>query len=197
LGVDGRLYVGYGNALAILDAATLQRVGDVALPAHPESFQLEREGDRVVVNVPDAAEIAIVDRRTRTVVGAWCLDDEKANYPMALDERGHRLIVTTRRPGALPVYDTGSGKRLARLAIAGDADDLFFDASRRRLYVVCGGGKIEVIEQRDADRYERGASVATARGARTGLYSPERSELFVAVPARSAKAAEIRVYRVQ
>jgi hypothetical protein len=197
LGVDGRLYVGYGNALAILDAATLQRVGDVALPAHPESFQLEREGDRVVVNVPDAAEIAIVDRRTRSVVGAWRLDDAKANYPMALDERGHRLIVTTRRPGALPVYDTGSGKRLARLAIAGDADDVFFDASRRRLYVVCGEGKIEVIEQRDADRYERGASVATARGARTGLYSPERSELFVAVPARSAKAAEIRVYRVQ
>ena len=164
---------------------------------HKESFQLEREGDRIFVNVPDAGEIALVDRKTRSVVGAWRLDDAKANFPMALDERDHRLFVATRRPGALLVYDTGSGKRIARLPIAGDADDLFFDAARRRVYVVCGEGKIEVIEQRDADRYQAATSVPTARGARTGLYSPERSELFVAVPARSTNTAEIRVYRVQ
>jgi DNA-binding beta-propeller fold protein YncE len=197
LDADGHLYVGYGSALAILDAATLRRVGNIALPAHPESFQLERGGDRAFVNVPDAGEIAIVDRRTRTVVGAWRLDDARANFPMALDELNHRLFVATRRPGALLVYDTGNGKRIARLPIAGDADDLFFDAARRRVYVVCGEGKVEVIEQRAADRYERAASIATAQGARTGLYSAERSELFVAVPARSGSPAEIRVYRVQ
>jgi len=194
---DGHLYVGYGRALAILDAATLRRLADIPLPAHPESFQLEREGDRAFVNVPDAGEIAIVDRGTRSIVGAWRLDDAKANFPMALDERGHRLFVATRRPGALLVYDTVSGKRIARVSIAGDADDLFVDAARGRIYVICGEGKIEVVERRGADRYERGASVATARGARTGLYSPERSELYVAVPARSGMEAEIRVYRVQ
>jgi len=194
---DEHLYVGYGRALAILDPATLRRLADIALPGHPESFQLEREGDRIFVNVPDAGEIALVDRKTRSVVGAWRLDDAKANFPMALDERDHRLFVATRRPGALLVYDTGSGKRIARLPIAGDADDLFYDAARRRVYVVCGEGKIEVIEQRDADRYRAATSVPTARGARTGLYSPERSELFVAVPARSTNTAEIRVYRVQ
>jgi DNA-binding beta-propeller fold protein YncE len=194
---DGRLYVGYARALAIVDAATLRRLGEVPLPAHPESFQIEHQGDRVFVNVPDAGAIAIVARSTRSVVGTWPLDDAKANFPMALDEHGQRLFVATRRPGALLVYDTASGKRVARLPIAGDADDLFFEAARRRLYVICGEGKVEVVEQRDADRYARAASVATARGARTGLYSAERGELFVAVPARSAHAAEIRVYRVQ
>ena len=197
LDADGHLYVGYGRALAILDAATLRRVADIPLPAHPESFQLEREGDRAFVNVPDAGEIAIVDRATRSVAGAWRLADAKVNFPMALDERDHRLFVATRRPGALLVYDTGSGKRIARLPSAGDADDLFVDAARGRVYVICGEGTIEVIERRNADHYERAASVATARGARTGLYSPERSELFVAVPARSNTSAEIRVYRVR
>ena len=197
LETDRRLYVGYGRALAILDAATLRRLGEVSLPAHPESFQLERAGSRIFVNVPNAGEISIVDRTTRRIVDSWRLDDAKANFPMALDERNDRLFVATRRPGALLVYDTRSGMRVARLSIAGDADDLFFDAARNRVYAICGDGEIEVVEQRDADRYERTATVPTARGARTGLYSPDRSELFVAVPARAATPAEIRIYRVQ
>ena len=197
LDTDGHLYVGYGRALAILDAATLQRVGEVLLPAHPESFQVERAGRRIFVNVPNAGEISVVDRTTGHVVGSWRLDDAKANFPMALDERNHRLFVATRRPGALLVYDARSGTRVARLPIAGDADDLFFDAVRSRIYAICGDGAIEVVEQRDADRYERMATVPTARGARTGLYSPDRSELFIAVPARSTTPAEIRIYRVE
>ena len=37
-----RIYVGYGSGgIAIIDAASHQRIGDIALPAHPESFQLD------------------------------------------------------------------------------------------------------------------------------------------------------------
>ena len=78
---------------------------------------------------------------------------------------------------------------------AGDADDLFFDNERRRVYAICGAGVISVVQQQDDGRYVRIAEQPTMRGARTGLFVPARRTLYVAVPARPPASAEIRAYR--
>src|ERR1041384_2483316 len=50
-----RLYVAHeAGGLGIVDAEKMEKVGDVKLEAHPESFQLEKKGKRIFVNVPDA-----------------------------------------------------------------------------------------------------------------------------------------------
>ena len=116
---------------------------------------------------------------------------------MALDEPNHRLFVATRKPALLLAYDTISGRRTAESPICGDADDLFFDGQRHQLYAVCGEGVVDVIRQRDADHYEVALHLQTSSGARTGLFVPQLSTLFVAVPSRSGSSAEIRVYRVE
>jgi hypothetical protein len=54
-------------------------------------------------------------------------------------------------------------------------------------------GVVDVIEQKDADQYERAGEVRTVRGARTGFFVPSRDALFVAVPAHAGTPAEIRV----
>src|SRR6185437_6637131 len=146
-------------------------MGDIELAGHPESFQLESTGSRIFVNVPNAQQIAVVDRKKGNVVATWELGEMRANFPMALDEVNHRLFVATRRPAALLVYDTESGKRVASLPIDGDADDLFFDAEHKHIYAICGQGVVDVIRQQDADRYAIIAKMATAAGARTGLFS--------------------------
>ena len=46
-------------------------LGEVRLAGHPESFQLERGGSRVFVNVPTARHIAVVDRTSMKISGAW------------------------------------------------------------------------------------------------------------------------------
>jgi hypothetical protein len=53
-----------------------------------------------------------------------------------------------------------------------------------------------VIDQTDADNYRMTATIATASGARTGLFVPELNSLFVAVPHRSSQGAEIRKYTI-
>src|SRR5262249_14687180 len=94
-----RLYVGYGGgALAAIDPADGRVVGQVKLAGHPESFQLERSGSRIFVNVPNAGHVAVVDRRTMTIVATWPVTEARSNYPMALDEDGHRLFIGCRRP---------------------------------------------------------------------------------------------------
>ncbi len=188
-------YVGYGDGgLGILDPASAQRVGDIKLAGHPESFQLEAMGTRIFVNVPDAGQIAVVDRAKRAEVAKWPVPGASANFPMALDEAHQRLFVTCRNPAQVMVFDVTSGKVIERLPVVGDADDKFYDASRRRIYISGGEGAISVIEQSDADHYRVAAKIPTASGARTSFFVPEFGRLYLAVPHRGQQGAEIRVY---
>jgi hypothetical protein len=192
-----QLFVGCGRALAVLDPQTLAITRRIELPGHPEAFELESSGRRIFVNIPSAGQIAVIDRKSGVVASTWPVAGAAGNFPMALDESSSRLYVATRRPALLQAYDTDTGKRVAELPLCGDPDDLFFDAQRRQLYVVCGQGVVEVVRRREKDRYEVVERVQTASGARTGLFVPQLSTLFVAVPAHFGAAAQIRAYTVK
>jgi hypothetical protein len=116
---------------------------------------------------------------------------------MALDEANHRLFVGCRLPSRLIVLNTDSGDVIAKVDISGDADDVFYDSKRNRIYVICGAGKIDIIEQADPNSYKALTKVDTANGARTGFFLPEGDTLFVALPHRGSQQAEIRCYQIQ
>jgi len=193
-----KVYVGYGKgALRILDPATGDSSGDIRLAGHPESFQLETRGTRIFVNVPSASQVAVVDRTKRAVVASWGVPGAAANYPMALDEAGKRLFVGARQPALLLVYDIDSGKVVAKQPIGGDTDDIFFDPVHKRLYVVCGEGRIDIVRQDDPDHYTLERTIATAPRARTGLFVAEEGRLYVAAPAIGTSPARLLAYRLR
>src|SRR3954469_1963195 len=193
-----RVFVGFGGgALASISPADGKVLGEAKLAGHPESFQLERSGSRAFVNVPDANQIAVVDRTAMKVVATWPVAGAKANFPMALDEANHRMFIGCRRPAKVLVYDTMTGKETASFDIVGDTDDLFFDAARKRLYVSGGEGFIDVFQEDGGSRFARVAHGATAAGARTSLFVPDRSRLYLAVPHRGNQKAEIRIYEAR
>lgn len=192
-----RIIVGYGDgALGLLDA-TGKKTGEIALDAHPESFQVEKSGTRVFVNVPNRKEIEIADLAKDAVIGKWPVTTAVKNYPMALDETHHRLLIGCRSPARMLSLGTDNGKQTASVEIVADTDDLFYDPAHRRVYVIGGGGFVDVFEQKDPDHYERIGRVETSPGARTGLFVADWGELFVAVPHRGAQLAEIRVYETK
>jgi hypothetical protein len=78
--------------------------------------------------------------------------------------------------------------------LCGDADDVFVDPKRARIYVSCGEGFLDVFDARDANR-GRLARVPTSPGARTSYYVASLDRLFLAVRATSAQPASIWVYR--
>jgi DNA-binding beta-propeller fold protein YncE len=191
-----RIYVGYGDgALAAIDTGNWQQVSTIKLKAHPESFQLEQNGSRIFVNVPDAKHIAVIDRETRAVIATWPMEKFRANFPMALDESNQRLFVGCRSPARLAVVDTHTGKLVADLAISGDTDDLFYDAAHRRLYLSCGEGFIDIISQQGSDTYELKGKIATRSGARTGFFFPVLKQFYLAVPQGSDQPAELRIFQ--
>jgi DNA-binding beta-propeller fold protein YncE len=193
-----RLFVGFGGgALAAVSPADGKMLGEAKLSGHPESFQLERSGSRIFVNVPTADQIAVVDRAAMKVIATWPIVGATSNFPMALDEANHRVFVGCRQPAKVLVYDTTTGKESASFDIVGDTDDLFYDAARKRLYISGGEGYLDVFQEQDATRFARLAHVATAAGARTSLFVPEQARLYLAVPHRGSQKAEIRIYEAR
>jgi DNA-binding beta-propeller fold protein YncE len=185
---------GGGGALAVLDL-TGKKLAEIPTDAHPESFQLEKIGTRVFVNVPDKQEVEVADLAKGTVLAHWKVTCT-TNFPMSLDETHHRLFVGCRIPAQLAVFDTETGKIVASPAMVEHTDDLFYDASEGRVYVL-GEGFIDVWRQRDPDHYERIQRVPTPADARTGLFVPDLGELFETIRHHGAQGAQIDVYEIK
>jgi DNA-binding beta-propeller fold protein YncE len=193
-----KIYIGFGSGgIAVVNASDGKQVGSIKLNAHPEAFQLEKNGSRIFVNVPNSRHVAVIDRDKGEVIATWKTDLAFGNFPMALDEANHRLFIGCRLPSRLVVLSTDSGDVVTKIEISGDSDDVFYDSKRRRIYAICGAGKVDIIQQADANSYKSSARIDTATGARTGFFAAERDTLFVAVPHRGSQQAEIRAYHVQ
>jgi len=187
---------GHGDgALAFLDAAG-KKTGEIALDAHPESFQIEKSGTRVFVNVPDRREVEVADVVKRRVLGRWAITACTDNFPMALDEAHHRLFVGCRTPARMLVFDTENGRIVTTFPVAGFSDDLFYDASKARIYVL-GEGSIEAFQQKDPDHYDLIKRYPTPPHAHTGMFVPNWDRLFTAVPRQGEQNAQILVYDTQ
>jgi hypothetical protein len=205
--VSKRVYVAHGDGetagIAVISAETNQRLAqDFKLGAHPESFQLEKAGPAIFVNLPDLNEIAVINRVTHAIT-KWPLPQLEGNFPMALDEANHRLFVASRTPPRLIVLDTESGHLIAAIRCAADADDLYYDASFKRVYIPGGQGFVSAFKQSDADHYRLLAEIPSALGARTAGYASRigkkgRDRFYLAVPARPGhNGAEVWIFQAQ
>jgi YVTN family beta-propeller protein len=193
--LSNRVFIGYGSGgLAVIDPATRSKIGDISLKAHPEAFQIEPSTSQIFVNVPDAHGIAVVDRTSHKQIAEWPIRDRGANFPMALDSVLHRVLVIFRAPAELGVFSVTDGKLIATIETCGDADDVFVDPRRNRVYVSCGAGFLDVLEPNGA-AYRRITRMPTISGARTSLFVPELDRLLVAVRARPEAPAAVWVFR--
>lgn len=195
------------GAVAVMDLNG-NIVGRIHVGGHPEALQLEQKtGDRVFINDPDKHEIVVADLSSYQALAHWKAGCE--NYPMALDEAHHRLFIFCRDRGYVAVFDTGSGRRVAsvRATAGASSDDMFWDPSKRRLYVLArilvrgksphaaGPGIVDVIQEEHPDHYRMIATYATGFGAQTGMFVPQWGKLFVAARGQaSGQSAEILEY---
>jgi DNA-binding beta-propeller fold protein YncE len=197
-----RVYVGCGDneknsAIAAVDAMTNKRLDEVyKLGGEPESFQLEKNGPNIYVNVPDMKQIVVINRTTKELT-RWPVTVAQ-NFPMALDEADHRVIVGTREPATLSVFDTATGKMVASVPTVQDTDDLYYSAERKRVYVPGRAGSIWVYQQTDPDHYNVISKIPTVVGAGTAGYFGRQGKgfdrFYLAVSAGANTNAEIRIY---
>ena len=195
--IKNLVFAGFGpGGLAIIDAKSRKKVGEIGLKGHPEGFGLEPSGERVFVNVPDAKGIAVLDRTSSRQIATWTVTQATGNFPMAIRQRGTELLAGFRTPARLAIVDTLNGNLRAVTPSCGDADDILVDEKRSRAYVSCGQGFIDVFQLGDAG-VSRIDHIPTMAGARTALYDPELDQFFLAVRTTSRTSAAVWVYKPQ
>jgi DNA-binding beta-propeller fold protein YncE len=193
-GTHKQVLVGYGKgAIAVIDPTTHAKGAEYRLHGHPEGFQIDGSGTQLFVNVPDTHEIAVIDL-PNAVSRSVATPGLRSNFPMAVDAEAKRVLVVFRNPSTLMALSSPETEIVAKAETCGDADDVFVDGKRHRVYVICGAGVADVFEPRGT-AYKRVATIPTVPGARTGLFVPELDRLFVAVRASSGEPPAIWVFR--
>ncbi|MGE5162712.1 MAG: YncE family protein [Sphingobacteriales bacterium] len=189
-----RLLVGYGSGgIGTVDLKSNHKIESFSLKAHPESFQLDAGTRQIFVNLPNNRAIAVVDAATGQQRGTWSVK-HGGNFPMALDAERRRVFVVFRSPPKFAAFNWQTGQLISETDTCGDADDVFLDAKRQRIYITCGAGFIDVLRA-DDPKYSRLTTITTVPGARTGLFVSDIDRLFVAARAQSGQPASVWIYR--
>ena len=196
------LYVGHGGSsaavpgrVAVVNAENNTLVANLPTSAHPEALEIDLEGKRIFANIADSGEIAVINGTTHAITATWKLSRAKDNVPIAYDSDDHTLIIGCRTPPRAVSLDSTSGKEISDLPSAAGADDLFYEPSSHRAYLITGSGAIDVYKVAPDKSLKSLGSVKTGPGAKTGLLVPSIHSLFVAVPADAATSAQIRIYK--
>jgi hypothetical protein len=196
---SGLIYVAHAEkALAVVDAKTYAVKADIKLPGAAEGLVLEEKRPRLYLASPDAGEITVLNTDKNEITAHYPVKMGSDFPAIALDEPARRLYVGCHKEPMVIVMDAETGKEISSAPIPGEIDDLHFDAKRKLLYASCGDGFLAVLKVTDADHLEAVEKIATAKGAKTSLYVPETSRLYVAVPRQAGnEGPEIRVYQIK
>jgi DNA-binding beta-propeller fold protein YncE len=199
------LYVGYGGKdagkdfgeVAAIDARTDKKIFDVQVAAHPSELLLDKSGETLFVFISAASKIQLVDVAKRELRATWPVTSQRPG-DAALDESAGRLLIGTHTPPEMIAMDAKTGKEVAHLPTTDGMDGVYFDATRKRIYISGGRGEevgsVYVYQQKNADSYELVGKIPTRPGAGTSFWSPELNRYYVAAPASSAEPAGMLVF---
>lgn len=195
---ERNLYVGYGKGgMALIDPVAHKQTGNVKLPAHPESFQLDKKNNRLYVNLPDVHSISVIDLKSFKVIDTWKINSLRANFPMTLDTANNQVIIGFRHPAVLVFYDCKTGKEITRNKLVDDVDDVFYYEAGKEVLASGGGGYINIFQKSSGTIYKLVSKITSRDGARTSLLVPSLQTFILAERASSSKVAAIAVFSIK
>ena len=172
---------------SVIEPVSGKNVGTIGLGGKPEAGVSDGEG-RLFINIEDKAEIAVIDAERMAVVAHYPLRGCDEPTGIAYDAVS-KTLVSVCHNGVAKLIDARSGAERGSFPIAGAADGVVFDASRRLLFVPCDAGTL-VIASLGADGRARIVQrLKTQEGARTAALDPQSGRVYLPV-SRYAKAAD-------
>jgi hypothetical protein len=114
----------------VIDPATRIKITDIPLEAYPQTFELAAASGRILVNMADARQIAVINRAGRQADHGVADASGGGKLSDVIDPDGDLVIVAFRRAGTT---DGLGAITQFNLPSCGAADDVFVDAKRHRL----------------------------------------------------------------
>jgi len=213
---DGKIWVSFGGTgrggISCFDGDTLVCERTLHLPRMPEGFQLDPSGPGIFANLPagkrsaDDGTVVGLNRQNGDRLWERKLIGRAGNFPMTLDSANDRLFIVARTPARLISLSARDGSILGETPCPPQSDDLFFDP-RSGLVAVIGGGVLPTVSDPGGAGASLDLFVIDKSGqpsrlggsplpphSRTGTLVADRQTIYVAVPARQNRPAEIREY---
>lgn len=129
--------------LAALDAATLRTEWEVSLSAAPTDFDVSADGKWVAIGYGARGFIERIDTAARRSAGASEMNSEAGIVRFQSDST--QLIAANLGERMLNVYQSSSGRLIAKLPIAVKPEQFCFNADGGQLFVTGEGGDAVVI----------------------------------------------------
>ena len=165
---------------------------------HVEAMALEKNGNRLFVNLAQTNKLAVVNRKTMKVIALWPVPPAKTNAMVQLNEAAKRLYVVCREPGMVVVMNSDTGAVIATAPAPLRADEAMLDNANHRLYVPGGQGYIGVYDTSDPNAIKEIAKVPSAEGAKTGILVPDMKRMLLAAsPGETKNVAKVMTYQLQ
>lgn len=165
---------------------------------HVEAMTFVDGDPRLFINLTQTNKLAVLDRKTMSVLNVWPVSAAKQNAMVAFDSTQHRLYVVCRDPGMVVVMNSDTGAIVDKQPAPLRSDEVQYDASAHRLYVPGGEGFMSIYDTSDPDHLALAEKITTAPGAKTGLLVPAMHRLFLAVSPGDTKAmAKVLTYEVK
>lgn len=186
------------SGIEAVNPDTGQKLGSIVFnDNHTEAMAIEKNGDRIFVNLAQTNKLAVINRKTMKEIAQWPVPPARVNAMVAFDEAQHRLYVVCREPGMVVVMNSDTGAVVSTAPAPLRADEVMMDAHSHRLYVPGGEGYIGVYDTSNADSVKQIARIPSAPGAKTGILIPDQKKMMVAAsPGETRNVAKILTYQL-
>ena len=181
--------------ISVIEASSGKVLGEIPTEYRAAAMAIETARARLYVAMPALKQVLLVDTARNEITGEYNMPGRPGF--IGLDEKRHRLFVSTRRhptSAAEPTFnviDTESGERVASLLTIEDTSGVAYDAVHCRIYTTGLSGYVDAIQQLGPNRYQTIARIATGPHAGTSYWMPELNRFFVALPPHEGHQAEV------
>jgi DNA-binding beta-propeller fold protein YncE len=178
---------GQSGDVTLIDPKTRAAVGSIAIGGALEFAAADGAG-KVFVNIEDQGQIAVLDTKSKTLVGKYPMKNCEEPSGLAYVPASGLLISACANQVA-KVLKASTGEEVATLAIGKGPDAVIFDADRNLAFIPCGrDGVLEVIDT-SGPNPSIIQTVKTQPGARTGAVDPKTGVLYLPTAAYTLSAA--------
>lgn len=173
-----------GGTETVVDAATLQPKGTVAIGGEVGNVGYDQDSDRMIVAVQGRNDLAVIDPAALTVVQRVALPGCQHPHGLSVDGPDRLAFVACDENATLLTIDQTKWTVTAAEPVGEDPDVLAYDPSAHRLYVAAESGTLTTLDLRDHTVAVTGSG-RVADGAHVVAVDPNTHRSYYPVPAGS------------
>ena len=167
-----------GNT-SVVDPVARKVVDTIPISPNVLEFPVADGNGKIFDNVETAAEIAVIDTKTRKMLTTYRMPgcERPSGLAYAPDSN---LLISSCRNGIAKIVRADSGMELASIPIGAGPDAAIYDQRRKLAFIPCGGdGVMDVISLADPAHPALVQKVETQAGSRTGALDPNTGRVYL------------------